>query len=87
MSVSNDIAIQNAAYLDGYRISILFNNGKNKIVDFSPFVTNNNKAALSKYKILSNFKKFEIGEGNIVWGKNWDLIFPVYELYQGKIKN
>ena len=23
--------------------------------------------------------------GNIVWGKNWDLIFPVEQLHSGKL--
>ena len=39
----------------------------------------------NKYKKQENFKKFKIENGNIVWGKDWDLIFPVYDLYEGKI--
>jgi len=31
------------------------------------------------------FKKFKLEMGNIVWGKNWDMVFPVYNLYKGKI--
>jgi hypothetical protein len=30
--------------------------------------------------------RFKIEDGNIVWGKNWDLIFPAHELHAGKIK-
>ncbi len=33
----------------------------------------------------SEFKKFKIEDGNIVWGENWDLIFPVEQLYSGAI--
>jgi len=29
--------------------------------------------------------RFTIDNGNIVWGKNWDLIFPVEPLYAGRI--
>ena len=29
--------------------------------------------------------RFTIDNGNIVWGKNWDLIFPVEHLYSGRI--
>lgn len=85
MAVITNIEVKNASYLDGYRLSVFFNNGKNTVVDFSHFLTHNNKESLSKYKVLSNFKKFKIEEGNIVWGKNWDLIFPVHELYSGRI--
>lgn len=87
MSHTLNIEVKKATYLDGYRLSILFNDGKNKIVDFSNFIENNNKEALVKYKNVTNFKKFKIEDGNIVWGKDWDLIFPVWELYKGKIKD
>lgn len=33
-----------------------------------------------------NFKKFKIEYGNVVWGKDWDMIFPVYDLYLEKIQ-
>ena len=85
MSQTLNIEVKNATYLDGYRLAIVFNDGKNQVVDFSGFISNNNKEALSKYKNISQFKKFRIEDGNIVWGKDWDLIFPVWELYKGKI--
>lgn len=25
----------------------------------------------------------EISYGNVVWGKNWDMIFPIEQLYRG----
>ena len=87
MSNTVNIEVRTATYLDGYRLSIAFNDGKNKVVDFSKFITNTNKQALSKYKDLSNFKKFKIENGNLVWGKDWDLIFPIHQLYNGKIKD
>ena len=85
MKITNAIAVKNAIYIDGYRICISFTDGKEKIVDFADFINTNYKEVLSKYKISSNFKRFKIEDGNIVWGKNWDLIFPVHQLYQGKI--
>ena len=85
MSDTINLEVKNATYLDGYRLCISFSNGKNKVVDFSQFITHTNKEALTKYKNLSNFKKFKVEHGNVVWGRNWDLIFPVHELYQGKI--
>jgi len=38
-----------------------------------------------EYKKPENFKRFKIENGNVVWGKDWDMIFPVYDLYRGKI--
>ena len=37
----------------------------------------------NKYLDLKNFKKFKIDGGNIIWGKNWDLIFNPRKLYEG----
>lgn len=33
------------------------------------------------------FRTFKIVEGNIVWGDDWDLIFPMEKLYRGKAEN
>ena len=30
-------------------------------------------------------EKFTIENGNIVWGKNWDLIFPIEDLHAGAL--
>lgn len=38
-----------------------------------------------KYLDPKKFKKFTIENGNLVWGKNWDLIFPIELLYAGKV--
>ena len=40
----------------------------------------------NRYKSEKNFKKFKIENGNIVWGKNWDLIFPIGALYAGNLE-
>ena len=34
-----------------------------------------------------NFRRFEIEDGNIVWGKSWDLVFPVEQLHAGVIED
>jgi hypothetical protein len=38
-----------------------------------------------KYLDPRKFSRFTIDNGNIVWGKNWDLIFPVENLYASRI--
>ncbi len=85
MPQSISISVKEASYLEGFTILISFSDGKTKKVDFSKFINTNHKEVLAKYKDVTNFKKFKIEEGNIVWGKNWDLIFPVHQLYSGKI--
>jgi len=86
MKKVNAIEVANAIYLDGYRLRIAFTDGKEKEVDFSAFILGNKREALAKYKSSAHFKRFRIEEGNIVWGKNWDLVFPVHELYRGAVR-
>jgi len=38
-----------------------------------------------KYLDPRKFNRFAIENGNIVWGKNWDLIFPVEQLHAGVV--
>ncbi len=89
MIVKKDITpikIEKATYVDGYRVCIDFNDGKRSTVDFKPFLETIEKGHLKKYKNITNFKNFLIENGNLVWGQEWDLIFPLNQLYKGYIK-
>jgi len=79
------VSVSNAAYLDGYKLELVFNDNKKQVVDFGNFLNTHSHPQYNKYKKPENFKKFKIENGNIVWGKDWDMIFPVFDLYQGKI--
>jgi hypothetical protein len=80
------ISVKEAKYLNDYKIEILFNDNKKKIVDFGAFLNKHSHPQFNKYKQAKYFKKFQIENGNVVWGKDWDMIFPVYDLYRGEIK-
>lgn len=79
------VSIVDAKYLSGYKIKLTFSDGVSRIVDFSPFLSTHSHPQYDKYKKQTLFKKYKLEMGNIVWGKNWDLVFPVYELYRGEI--
>ena len=79
------IAVSNANYIEGYKIEVIFSDNKKNVVDFGTFLSTHSHPQYNKYKNPENFKKFKVENGNIVWGKDWDMIFPVYELYKGKI--
>ena len=80
------IQVEKAKYIDGYKVEIVFNDKTIKIVDFGNFILKNPHPTNDKYRDIQKFKKFKIEAGNIVWGDNWDLIFPVSQIYRGKIK-
>jgi len=74
-----------AKYLNNFLIELVFADGKINKVNFESFV--NNYPAYPEYKNIENFKKFKLVEGNIVWGENWDIIFPLVDLYNNNLKN
>lgn len=83
---SKPLTVVAGQYAEGYKVRIMFSDGTWKTVDFEPFLFAYDRGFLNKYRKPSIFKRFKVSQGNIVWGKYWDLIFPVYELHAGKIK-
>lgn len=73
-----------AIYVAEYKIHIYFNDGTDRIVDFENYLFNY-EYAYPEYRTLSKFKTFKVDKGELVWGKNWDIIFPVHKLYSGSI--
>lgn len=78
------IEIDNAIYLGNYIIEIYFNDGVSKEVDFKPFLSCSIHPAIKNYLDETKFKQFEIRNGNLNWN-DYDLIFPIADLYQGTL--
>lgn len=77
--------IHSAKYLSDYAIRIKFNDGNEKLVDFKPFLSKSLHPSIKKYLEESNFSNFSIIDGNLNWN-DYDLIFPISDLYNGKIE-
>jgi hypothetical protein len=80
--MKNGIKIVEAIYIKDYIIKLTFNDGKINNVDFKEEVMAQKVPEYKKYQHIKEFKRFKIESGNLVWGKNWDLIFPLYKLYE-----
>jgi len=78
------IAIKSATYMGNYIIHITFNDSTEKSVDFKPFLSKSLHPSISKYLDEHLLQQFEIKNGNLNWN-DYDLIFPVYDLHEGKI--
>ena len=78
------IEIKSAVYIGDYAIRIIFNDGVNKLVDFKSFLETSYHPSIRKYLVENKFKEFELIDGNLNWN-DYDLIFPIYDLYQGKV--
>lgn len=78
------LSVENAVYLSDYAMRLTFNDGNEKLVDFKPFLTQSKHPSIKKYLIENNFRQYKIVDGNLMWN-DYDLIFPVSDLYSGKI--
>jgi Protein of unknown function (DUF2442) len=77
--------VTNATYIKDFKVKIDFADGKISLVDFEDYIKSIKVGYLKKYQIPQNFENFMIQNGNIVWGEDWDLIFPRDQLYEEKI--
>ena len=78
------IEIKSAKYIGDYAIRVFFNNGQSRLIDFKSFLESSLHPSIRKYLDENMFKQFEIIDGNLNWN-DYDLIFPIDDLYEGKI--
>ena len=79
------IRVEKAVYQSGYKVRVSFSDGTEQVVDFGPYLAEYPHPQYNKYRDVELFKTFSVEMGNIVWGENWDLIFPVEQLHRGRL--
>lgn len=77
--------ITDATDMGNLTVCLTFNDNTVQTVDVGEFIRRHPHPQYNKYLDARKFRRFNIENGNIVWGKNWDLIFPVEQLYEGRI--
>lgn len=85
MTENQSIQVVSAQYLEAYRLIVRFNDGTQQEVDFAPFLTAHPHPQYNRYLEPEYFKGFHIEKGHLVWGKDWDLVFPSEQLHKGII--
>jgi hypothetical protein len=83
-NLDKPLTISNAKNLGNYHILIAFNDGVEKFVDFSDFISKSQHPSIKKYLDETLFGTFKIIDGNLNWN-DYDMIFPIADLYEGKI--
>jgi hypothetical protein len=78
------ISITSAKHINGYKIALKFNDGKENVVDFENFITHSQHPDIQKYRNVALFKNFNLEFGDLEWN-DYELTFPVFDLYQGHI--
>ena len=77
--------IVRAEYAGNICLHIFFSDGTSRTVDFAPFILAHPHPQYNRYIEPKYFKKFSIEHGNIVRGKNWDMVFPIEQLHRGVV--
>lgn len=78
------LSIVSAKYVAPLSVELEFNDGVVKRVDVGTFIRNHPHPQYNAYLDEKKFKRFKLEMGNVVWGRNWDLIFAISALYEGR---
>ncbi|MGI4863687.1 MAG: DUF2442 domain-containing protein [Janthinobacterium lividum] len=79
------LALVAAEYTGLYTLKLTFATGEERVVDFGPFLRNAGHPAIQAYLDEALFQQFEIIQGNLNW-HDYNLIFPLADLYNGSIR-
>ena len=80
------LIIIGAENLGNSSVRLSFSDNTTRVVDIGSFIRRHPHSQYNKYLEPRHFGKFSIENGNIVWGKNWDLIFPIEQLHAGTLQ-
>lgn len=79
------VAIVSADYAAPYRLRLRFDDGRENVVDFGPFLNASAHPSIRAYLDKARFKRFTVEEGFLHWN-DFELVFPMMDLYEGTIR-
>ncbi len=83
-TTSHYIYFSDVRYVDGHRLRIAFDDGVVRVVDFAPFLKKSSHPSIRRYLDKRFFKKFTVDRNHLHWN-DFDLVFPLADLYAGEI--
>ena len=75
--------ISRAEAVGNLSVNLFFNDNTSRIVNIGDYIRRHQHPQYNKYLDEALFNTFQLEDGNIVWGEDWDLIFPIEQLHQG----
>ena len=78
------LSVVKASVVAPYTLAVTFDDGETRTVDFGPFLRKSRHPLIRAYLNEDRFREFDIVGGNLNW-HDYDLIFPVADLYAGSI--
>lgn len=78
------VDIIEADYIPPYTIHLWFSDGAEQLINFEQFLIKSIHPEIRKYLDTELFKSFSIAHGRLDWN-DYDLCFPMKDLYEGTI--
>ena len=78
------VHILEARYLAPYKLRLQFDDGRECTVDFGPFLNRSDHPSVRACLDVKQFKGFTLEDGMLHWN-DFDLAFPMAQLYEGSI--
>lgn len=82
-AVKTSLVVSDATWVRDYLVRVTFNDETEQVIDFGPYLAANSHPYIDPFKDPEQFRSFYIDGGNLVWGKEWDMIFPTWKLHRG----
>ena len=73
--------ITNVVNKGNLTVGLTFSDNSVQTIDVGAFIRRHPHPQYDKYLDPKKFNRYTIENGNIVWGKNWDLMFPIEQLH------
>ena len=74
------LAVDEAKYVGGYNIHLIFNNGKEGTANLERTIFDDKRPIFLKLKEEANFRIFKVEHSTVIWSDELDLA-PEYLLY------
>lgn len=78
------IQLSRAEAAGDHRLRLSFDDGHVVVVDFAPFLSASRHPDIRRYLEPVEFAKFTVEDGQLHWN-DFDLVFPVADLYAARI--
>ena len=76
------IFVERAEHVGGLRLRLTFNDATQRIIDFTPFLSQSHNPLIQAYRDPAAFARFTVKDGDLIWD-DYDLCFPIADLYEG----
>lgn len=84
--IPHTLNITQARQVDDYSIVLDFDDGKQQLINFKPFLIKSRHPDIRRWLDSDKFSAFRIEYGELVWG-DYELCFPIYDLYRNQLEH